>query len=72
MCAQREDPQVRFLARIATYEADRPISTSAAFLQLLQRLFHSGDQTFEIFGNMCVWQVYLAHFGSLIWPTLSC
>jgi hypothetical protein len=20
----------------------------------------------------CVWQVYLAHFGSLIWPTLSC
>jgi hypothetical protein len=20
----------------------------------------------------CVWQVKLAHFGSLIWPTLSC
>jgi hypothetical protein len=20
----------------------------------------------------CVWQLYLAHFGSLIWPTLVC
>jgi len=22
--------------------------------------------------DSCVWQVELAHFGSLIWPTLSC
>ncbi len=22
--------------------------------------------------NVCVWQVHLAHFGGLIWPTLSC
>jgi NAD(P)-dependent dehydrogenase (short-subunit alcohol dehydrogenase family) len=33
-------------------EADGQISTSAAFLQLLQGLFHSGDQAFEIFWNM--------------------
>jgi len=23
-------------------------------------------------GTCCVWQVHLAHFGGLIWPTLSC
>jgi hypothetical protein len=38
--------------QIATYEAGRPICTSAAFLQLLQRLFYSGDHAFEIFWNM--------------------
>jgi hypothetical protein len=25
-----------------------------------------------LFETRCVWQVHLAHFGGLIWPTLSC
>ncbi len=26
----------------------------------------------DAFSTSCVWQVHLAHFGGLIWPTLSC
>jgi hypothetical protein len=52
---------------------DKPVKWKVTLDQIMAAIEADDNLGFCLAcGEECVWQVHLAHFGGLIWPTLSC